>query len=338
MAPLTHAAGPLLPTTNNAPVRIAWLHVPKTGSSFATTLMHYGNASLPADVAVEQGGMCTAQCDPTVPLTPCTPCVREHRATHATLFAQKFPFETWFRGVFPVGDERNTSGPQTFWFGDHFPIGGESDSPYYERHRGHMFAMFREPSRRHVSDYVRARHLGESYRGRGKGQMGLLLRNPPEGKHTLLEHARMFEGLTVRMLATNQRCFSANVSVHNTCPAMPDGALEIARYRLHEGFAFVGDTDEWETSICLFHAKFGGRCLEVEMRNNRPSAVERSDVDAQAALAEELAANFTDRFDSVIYADMRQRFERELQEFGISPGRCAAMGCRMGSRRFFTEF
>jgi hypothetical protein len=58
--------------------RIAWLHVPKTGTSFATTLFHYANASLPEDAMADMGGTTTCSstggCDPTRPLTPCTPC------------------------------------------------------------------------------------------------------------------------------------------------------------------------------------------------------------------------------------------------------------------------
>jgi len=344
MAPLTSLANtvePLLPISvvnHTAPIRVAWVHVPKTGTSFATTLMHYANSSLPTSVVVARGGTCTVQCDPTVGRTPCRPCIRSHGAKHATLFPEAFPFDTWFRGVFPVGDERDTAGSQHFWFGDHFPIGGENDSPYYERHRGHLFAMFREPSRRHVSDYVRARHLGAVYRGRGVGQMGFLLRNPPPGQQSLLEHARMTQGLTVRMLATNQRCFSINNSIRNTCAEVPDGALELARRRLSEGFAYVGDTDEWETSICLFHAMFGGRCLGVEMINSRPTSDAAADLDAQEALAEELKGNFTDPIDAVLYADARLRFEHDLRTYGVTPERCAAMGCSFShERRFFAE-
>ena len=33
--------------------RIAWFHVPKTGSSFANTLMHLANASLPANAFLQ---------------------------------------------------------------------------------------------------------------------------------------------------------------------------------------------------------------------------------------------------------------------------------------------
>ena len=33
--------------------RIAWFHVPKTGSSFANTLMHLANTSLPANAFIQ---------------------------------------------------------------------------------------------------------------------------------------------------------------------------------------------------------------------------------------------------------------------------------------------
>ena len=33
----------------------------------------------------------------------------------------------------------------------------------------------------------------------------------------------------------------------------------------------AGITDEWDSSICLFHAMYGGRQLPVEFRNTRPT-------------------------------------------------------------------
>ena len=39
--------------------------------------------------------------------------------------------------------------------------------------------------------------------------------------------------------------------------------LEVAQEaakRVREGFAFVGITEEWDLSACLFHEMFGGDC------------------------------------------------------------------------------
>lgn len=98
--------------------------------------------------------------------------------------------------------------------------------------------------------------------------------------------------------------------------------LRLALDRLG-GFAFVGLTDRWNDSICLFHARFGGRCLAAELLNNRPTAYPTSlvrnstQIDADAALAA-----FHDRYDSVLYRAVRSRFEREWRELALSPQRC----------------
>ena len=39
--------------------------------------------------------------------------------------------------------------------------------------------------------------------------------------------------------------------------------------RLRTGFAFVGLTDEFDVSVCLFHAMRGHHCLPIERQNNR---------------------------------------------------------------------
>ena len=53
--------------------RIAWFHVPKTGSSFANTLMHLANASLPANAFLQ------------------------NKSHDLKEMVRKFPMDTWFR-------------------------------------------------------------------------------------------------------------------------------------------------------------------------------------------------------------------------------------------------
>ena len=49
----------------------------------------------------------------------------------------------------------------------------------------------------------------------------------------------------------------------------PDVAAAVARVR---AFAFIGLTDRWEESLCLFHSWYGGTTQPYELANNRPSA------------------------------------------------------------------
>merc|ERR1712107_340610 len=48
-----------------------------------------------------------------------------------------------------------------------------------------------------------------------------------------------------------------------------EAEIALAKDRLITGFAFVGLTHEWDLSVCLFHAKFGGACNKREFQNIR---------------------------------------------------------------------
>jgi len=343
------------------PPRIAWLHVPKTGTSFATTLMHFANSSLPKDAIADNGGITkpekTDGYDPILRPNGCDPtvydaCVDVLPITHATTFGQAFPFSRWFRGVFPVGNGSSLPGKRIatpYWIGDHYGFGEEHSAPIYDAFKGHVFAMFRDPSRRLVSDYMRARQASH-FDGRLDEP-----RNPPKGFMSLRQYARTYEGLTVRMLATSSpndyfadlstprrlNCFSADGIVGARCkPELSRDHLALARKRLAEGFAFVGDTDDWERSICLFHAKFGGKCLAVELINTRETSDKMTDDAAEelVAMADELRTDLPDRYDSVLYADVRKRFEADLLTYNVTAARCMELGCEYSeSRRFLTS-
>jgi len=46
-----------------------------------------------------------------------------------------------------------------------------------------------------------------------------------------------------------------------------------AKRRLTDSFAFIGLTDDWELSICLFHAEFGGDARNGEFHNTRNTSL-----------------------------------------------------------------
>merc|ERR1719310_2223786 len=56
-------------------------------------------------------------------------------------------------------------------------------------------------------------------------------------------------------------------------PANPDPSsddVSVAIDMLHDGFAFVGITDQWALSVCLFRVMFGGQCLASDVLDVRP--------------------------------------------------------------------
>ena len=113
--------------------RIGWLHIPKAGTSFGTSLAHVANSwsvgtpgveRLPADAQMVD---CTTM--------NCT-------ITETYEFTNRFPFETYY--------------PRVFWralgwtWGDHTPL---SEDSHWKDFRGRMFSMFREPHSRLVSGW-----------------------------------------------------------------------------------------------------------------------------------------------------------------------------------------
>ena len=64
---------------------------------------------------------------------------------------------------------------------------------------------------------------------------------------------------------------------------------------------FLGLTDEWNRSICLFHKMFGGEISDIELRNIRPSGA-KDDVEKTQFLMRKLKeSGFKDDDDLQIF-------------------------------------
>mmetsp|Transcript_5156 Transcript_5156/g.7261 ORF Transcript_5156/g.7261 Transcript_5156/m.7261 type:complete len:307 (-) Transcript_5156:693-1613(-) len=186
--------------------KIAWVHIPKCGTSFGNVLVHYANPSLPRNASVGDNE-------------------RE--------FQRKYSFEIWFKGTFWEKDQN---------FGNHFTISDQVYQDYY----GHFFCMFRNPVHRAESAY--------NY-----------FRSSREPK----EYARRIAGLAVKQIAGQQYGLSCLWEQKFGCKQgiIPNTDLAIERLK---AFAFIGITEYWDLSICLFHLLFGGQCLPIEFQNTRP--------------------------------------------------------------------
>jgi len=78
------------------------------------------------------------------------------------------------------------------------------------------------------------------------------------------EYAQCVRGCTARML-TGHACGDTDVTVA-TQPTLASDAVRVMRN--HVGF--VGMTEHWAASVCLFHARFGGECVAAELSDVRP--------------------------------------------------------------------
>lgn len=318
--------------------RFAWLHIPKTGSSFATALFHAANLSLPPSARLptctRDGFMLTAEvtwrnasarslcrrvlrrgnelataCE----LVPTERC----RGGQAELaFLERFPLDAWFRCRFWEHEDGN--------IGSHSAI---VDSEIYERYKGKWVGMFRSPASRVTSAFLwfvssfpeHARPNASSYARRVLGTATRMIAGQRDG----LSCSSAFGGLPTRPADRSVEGRRAP----STCgddQASPDVALAI--HRLQHGFAFVGLTEYWALSICLFHAIFGGRCHAVEFDNARPSG-NTAGFWRRRQLAETTAAvaAVNDPHDEAVYAEARRLFARAVRRHQLSAFRCWAL-------------
>ena len=87
--------------------------------------------------------------------------------------------------------------------------------------------------------------------------------------------------------------------------------LREAIRRLVHDFAFVGLTEAWEASVCLFHARLGGGApVAAQFLNGRPGSTERRDTPALPS--REIGELLEDEWDAAVYAAAKARFERDV--------------------------
>jgi hypothetical protein len=181
----------------------------------------------------------------------------------------------------------------------------------YAAHKGHLVAMFRRPDERIVHSFGagNATDLAE-YRQRAAG------------------------------------CITKTLSRGGTYPCVEsdvpptEGEVALAIQRLREGFAFVGLTEEWNLSICLWHATVGGTPYAEEFQAYRPVVVgqprlslsaERRVEEVEEAEEEQLRAEkeqsgeYYDRADEAVYRAAEEVFWSNVDKAGMTAERCKEM-------------
>ena len=315
--------------------QLAWFHPPKTGTSFGAILAHAANASLPDCARMSH---CTS--DRSAPFRkqfalrhPYT----EHRCYRtADHFMSRFPPATWFRDTafWPDADDD---------WGNHQIVTRGAFAAF----EGSFYGLFRPPSALVPSNYFRMldfpigspqaclRSLGVRVTAEHTAATLHNMSNVT-GREAFLAYARHRTAHVTLMLAGQQ------VAGWSACPTkhQPRPQLSVALQRL-KGFRFVGLTDEWELSICLFHLMHGKRpCKSGEFVNTRPSAAA---VDAR--LARELLLRepspLSGAADEILFLAARERFWEDARAWNLSSRVCtdlrctkesAAVGPRCGTR------
>lgn len=255
---------------------IYYLHVPDSGSGFATTIAHHACGDrIPQDTLVAE--------------------------------PEEF-FEQWSGKCDQGNFGRFRSG--------HDPLDARM------LNLSNVVVMMRDPSQRVLSGYYRNLQDCSSLRaqyncvpvetgircdGDIKGSGGVYERNPDV--ISPLEYGKCVENCSANML-TGRFCGEVGT-------VDDDGAVEIV-----DKLGFVGLSDEWELSVCLWHQRFGGRVLPAELKNVRPGRMTVGSGGVGKYNRRELLGHWKPKADSRVYDAASDRFWREIELFGIDRDEC----------------
>jgi hypothetical protein len=288
--------------------RLAWMHIPKTGSTFVNTISHWTDVDneLPVDASVEDADIG----DP------------------LNMFLKKYLTYSW-RKFDRIADG---TPPMSTGFG-HRAL----TSAIYEPWVGEWVGMFRTPLSRARSHYTHIVMKGQPeamHATCASLYPGTELMSTEQALGVSGGAAPFHAGLSVKMLAGQEsgmcgfmHCTNVNASnttwpyansatwtVQNGCQTpgtiVPDVDLAIARL---DGFKFVGLQEEWKLSVCLFHTLLGGECFAVE------------DSVSRAGKYNGTATGGDDPYDDALYAAVEKRFRSDLLKHGVTEESCRSL-------------
>uniref|UniRef100_A0A7S0A8L4 Uncharacterized protein n=1 Tax=Pyrodinium bahamense TaxID=73915 RepID=A0A7S0A8L4_9DINO len=252
--------------TASACTRVAWLHIPKCGTSFGTSLFHCANVSLPEEAHIPAQGTVEGYLVPS--------------------FLTQYPLDLWFQGRFW------TKGGNV---GSHTEI----KEDVWRSFKGHFFAMFRKPSARAYSSW-------KFFGGTHCTRQGIYSAN----------YAQRILGLATKMVAgqaNGRDCSRCDTPCEKL---QPDVDLALSRLG---GFRFVGLTEEWALSVCLFHAMTGSECFPSEFLNVRPTHYSKS---AEPDDEKRFFDGYHDPYDEALYERASAIFWANVAKHNVTRERC----------------
>ena len=188
----------------------------------------------------------------------------------------------------------------------------------YNYNKGNLIALFREPKQHRIS-FLKHKY-SEVIEGRAWKKFSHLRRHKPNTT-SLMDMLDFLRGYETAMLLGDRNLFRKNLT-----SSQVDLYLSEAKKRLQEGFQFIGITNRYSESVCLFNVKFGGHCKQVMFQkvnkaSNHPDAFNFSKADWG------FFEKYDDYVDRQLYNYVENIFEKELKMYKISEKSCAAIGC-----------
>mmetsp|Transcript_38502 Transcript_38502/g.68899 ORF Transcript_38502/g.68899 Transcript_38502/m.68899 type:complete len:328 (-) Transcript_38502:36-1019(-) len=196
----------------------------------------------------------------------------------------------------------------------------------YATRKGTLVGMFRQPEQRLLSAYHDVTHVWDFEGPESFANVTLMdkheitLRPRPP----LDVFAQLFGGTMAYQIAAqgNPNRTSSNFRSMGKLSEIPERTMDMAQEaarRVREGFAFVGITEQWDLSICLFHAMFGGPCLAVEFEDTRSTLANKSAEDLYDTAP---LQGFKDHVDGLVYQEALRVFSDNVQKYNVSFETC----------------
>jgi hypothetical protein len=299
------------PDLNDSSAPIYWVHVPKCGSSFLNTFL--------ASRRVCSGWPA---------------CARFHSGDSVHDFFVVFPHEVYCPGQIsrPLIRGHSAIGPR--------PVANLTNLttivrglPCYQQvpfvrapARERLVILLRQPEQRLLSAFFYNQHM---------------LTPKQRGKDAALAYARLMAGCAVRMLTQPPSVVSACSLVHalphhepKPLPSRRDAAWAIRRLR--NEFSFVGLTEKFELSVCLFQAKLGTPppcghdqiALIAQTRTSTRQSIAARNGSRSAQYDVSVLRGWTDTIDGPLYAEAESIFEADIRAWDLSLIACRRRTCQ----------
>mmetsp|Transcript_4537 Transcript_4537/g.12712 ORF Transcript_4537/g.12712 Transcript_4537/m.12712 type:complete len:379 (-) Transcript_4537:155-1291(-) len=298
---------------------VIWLHIPKCGTSFGTTLVHYGCGKL---LPENYSALSIAKSFPFSELRP-VPCMFHGKevAWNNTRVASTCKWnavcgkqpgfnELPFGHVSEIHEmlwpppSMRPPGPGQSWGA----IPNVSD--LYLRK---VACMFREPRQRMISHWYFAHRQGSS----------------AEIPSEFAQFVRCYSALATQMILGIPGVYW-NTCMDRAFKSVDKGqAIRIVEGRVRQ-FGFVGLADHWAISVCLFHVMFGGDCKAVEFDQLRKGS-------NRTALAYNVTAFGIDEYDSMDHDTYRvasEVFFDNVIKHGVHRNLCQQRICPKAAAAF----
>ena len=295
-------------------IALVWMHAPKSGSSFANTLFHFGCPGADSTLQVDEYHQ-------DAPVWPPQPLAQHWNAS----------------SCIPAGSARGWSPLQVT------SSRRDVHAPVQLADAGKIVALFRAPSRRLSSclhntfNSFNEKSSRTSCDNQSFDSMFAFLAthgwDAPDIVHAWVGHNcstpwayLRSPSVSSRMLGVQSKLvlgLPAGTPVHSSAfherwSWLADGTNPNF-LRFYSGlrlFAFVGVTEQWAESICLFHRLFGAPVLPQELLNSRPTPDKPLLVDG-AQLSRFVESHLPDPYDTFLYSKVLDRFRRDLDLYRI---------------------